>query len=223
MSISDWSSDVCSSDLPTPFADQLAAPIQDMIAIYRQKVRTEQKFDAATTTRNFKVAASDFGQALFLSSLYSSLSSAAPSARVSGVTLGHKALIEELESGAVDIAIGGFPALAGGIKAQTLFRETYVCVMRRDHPARRTSFDLQAFQDCDHIVVAAHEIGHVHEQVESKLLEICPPERIRMVSESFIVSAMIAEETDVVLTVPGRTGRWFAKRGVLEALGRAQV
>src|SRR3546814_12723071 len=56
------------------------------------------------------------------------------------------------------------PALAGGIKAQTLFRETYVCVMRRDHPARRTSFDLQAFQDCDHIVVAAHEIGHVHEQ-----------------------------------------------------------
>src|SRR3546814_12279038 len=82
------------------------------------------------------------------------------------------------------MAIGGFPALAGGIKAQTLFRETYVCVMRRDHPARRTSFDLQAFQDCDHIVVAAHEIGHVHEQVESKLLEICPPERIRMVSES---------------------------------------
>src|SRR3546814_3550461 len=72
----------------------------------------------------------------------------------------------------------------------TLFR-SYVCVMRRDHPARRTSFDLQAFQDCDHIVVAAHEIGHVHEQVESKLLEICPPERIRMVSESFIVSAMI--------------------------------
>src|SRR3546814_15649731 len=84
---------------------------------------SEQKFDAATTTRNFKVAASDFGQALFLSSLYSSLSSAAPSARVSGVTLGHKALLEELESGAVDIAIGGFPALAGGIKAQTLFRE----------------------------------------------------------------------------------------------------
>src|SRR3546814_7921803 len=66
------------------------------------------------------------------------------------------------------MAIGGFPALAGGIKAQTLFRETYVCVMRRDHPARRTSFDLQAFQDCDHIVVAAHEIGHVHEQVESR-------------------------------------------------------
>src|SRR3546814_5402071 len=39
-----------------------------------------------------------------------------------------------------------------------------------------------------------------------------------MVSESFIVSAMIAEETDVVLTVPGRTGRWFAKRGVLEVV-----
>src|SRR3546814_6400915 len=88
--------------------------------------------------------------------------------------------------------------------------------MRRDHPARRTSFDLQAFQDCDHIVVAAHEIGHVHEQVESKLLEICPPERIRMVSESFIVSAMIAEETDVVLTVPGRTGRWRSEEHTSE-------
>src|SRR3546814_20628589 len=88
-----------------------------MIAIYRQKVRTEQKFDAATTTRNFKVAASDFGQALFLSSLYSSLSSAAPSARFSGVTPGHNALSEALVSGAGDIATGGFPAFPGGLNA----------------------------------------------------------------------------------------------------------
>src|SRR3546814_20131013 len=119
--------------------------------------------------------------------------------------------MQELVAGAGDIAIGGFPALAGGIKAQTLFRETYVCVMRRDHPARRTSFDLQAFQDCDHIVVAAHEIGHVHEQVESTLLAICPPERIRMVSESFIVSATSDEETDVALTLAGGPGRGFGK------------
>src|SRR3546814_15618360 len=149
MRISDWSSDVCSSDLPTlsrwlgqlrqhfddplfvrtrsgmeptPFADQLAAPIQDMIAIYRQKVRTEQKFDAATTTRNFKVAARDLGQALVLSSPYSSWSSAAPSARVSGVTLGHTPWLTELESGPADRATGGFPALTGGSQTQNRFR-----------------------------------------------------------------------------------------------------
>ncbi|EZP83976.1 PCP degradation transcriptional activation protein [Novosphingobium resinovorum] len=203
---------------PTPFAEQLATPIREMIGIYRQRVRAEQKFDAASSIRNFKVAASDFGQALFLSNLYPTLSRAAPRARISGVTLGHKALIDELESGSVDIAIGGFPALAGGIKAQTLFHETYVCVMRRHHPARLATFDLEAFRNCDHIVVAAHEIGHVHERAESKLLEICPPERIRMVSENFIVSAMIAEEADVVLTVPARTGRWFAKHGTLEVM-----
>src|SRR3546814_14467714 len=82
--------------------------------------------------------------------------------------------MQELVAGAGDIAIGGFPALAGGIKAQTLFRETYVCVMRRDHPARRTSFDLQAFQDCDHIVVAAPEIGHVDRKsvVEGKSVSV---------------------------------------------------
>src|SRR3546814_9826081 len=106
--------------------------------------------------------------------------------------------MQELVAGAVDIAIGGFPALAGGIKAQTLFRETYVRVMRRDHPARRTSFDLQAFQDCDHIVVAAHEIGHVHAQVESKRSEKHTSELQSLMRSSYAVFCLKKQTTTTI-------------------------
>ncbi|KEQ52332.1 LysR family transcriptional regulator [Sphingobium chlorophenolicum] len=200
---------------PTPLAARAAPHIAEMIAIYRQHVRSELRFDPGTSNRNFRIAASDFGQALMLPRLYATLEETAPQVRVTGVNLRHGPLVEELESGSIDIAFGGFPTLSAGIKTQTLFREEYVCVMQQSHPALTHGLDLEAFRQCRHIIVTAHQFNHVHEQVEARLLELLPPESIRFTTENFLVSAVIAEETDVILTIPSRLARWFANRGGL--------
>lgn len=200
---------------PTPVAVNAAEAIAEIVTIYRTRVQSTLRFDPIVSERRFLIAASDFGHALFLPQIYNAIAEEAPGVRLIAVPLGRRPLIHELESGEVDLALGGFPDLVAGVKEQTLFQEKYVCAMRTNHPCAGHKLDLTAFKACNHVIVAAHEYSHSHQRVEAQLLELCPPERVRIMCESFLVSAMIAESSDVVLTVPAPLGRWFAERGRL--------
>src|SRR3546814_18191646 len=111
MRISDWSSDVCSSDL-------------------------EPSFDPLTSDRDFHIAASDVGHLLVLPRMLEWVREMAPNVRFKAVPLGGEKLIARLETGEVAVAIGRFPALYAGVAEQTLFPEEYVCVVPRTHPPK---------------------------------------------------------------------------------------
>jgi DNA-binding transcriptional LysR family regulator len=133
--------------------------------------------------------------------------------RFTAVPLDRRPLIEALESGEVDIAVGGFPALYAGVREQRLFREHYVCLMRKGHPICRTgAISRTAFERARHVVVSARALGHVHQEVEKRLLDMVPPERVRIVSQSFLLSALFVEQTDLILTVPAGVARLLGTR-----------
>jgi DNA-binding transcriptional LysR family regulator len=197
---------------PTPRASEAAAAISEIASIYQQCVKRAAGFDASRSRRDFRIASSDFGHSLFLPRIYNAVAKCAPGISLTAVPLGRKQLIQQLESGDVDIAIGEFPTLHAGVREEILFTTPYACVLRRDHPSLRSSFDLGAFKACTHVIVAAHEFSHVHERVEAQLQRICPEERIRVSCESFLVSALLAEETDLVLTAPAPLCNWITQR-----------
>ena len=200
---------------PTSVAVQIAPGIAEIVAIYRTRVLIGAAFEPARSTRNFRIAASDFGHIEFLPRIYNAIRQEAPAIQLTAVPLGQRDLIDDLEAGKVDIAIGGFPHLLTGVRQQTLLRETYVCAVRAEHPLLARPFDLAAFRSCDHAVVSAHDLYHAQERAETALLGICPPDRIRLVTESFLVSVALAEQTDVVVTLPAIIANWFARRGRL--------
>ena len=199
---------------PTPEAQRVAAAVAQVLLIHREALRPVDSFVPSLSTRRFHIAASDFGHVLFLPKIQQALRESAPHMRLVAVGLGRRSLITELENGGVDLAIGGFPSLAAGVKEQTLFTCGHVCLVRAGHPAADAlrARDLAVFKTMDHAIVSAHELGHIHEAVEARLLEVCAPERVRIVSESFIVSALLTLETDLVVTVPARLAEWFAAR-----------
>lgn len=190
----------------------LSDAVHDMIRIYQSRLLHPAAFDPATSTRNFAIAASDFGHLLLLPSLHERLVSTAPFIHFTAAPLGEP-LIERLEAGEVDVAVGGFPNLYAGVLEQTLFRERYVCLLRRDHPlAAEAALTMQAFKRAHHVIVAAHNLGHVHQEVEKRLLEICPRSQIRVISQSFVLAALFVERTDLVLTVPSRVAEMVGAR-----------
>jgi len=71
----------------------------------------------------------------------------------------------------------------------------------------RPALTLEQFKSARHIVVAAHLLGHVHQQVERRVVSLCKTKNIRIVTESFLLSALLAERTDLVLTVPSRVAQ----------------
>ncbi|MDB5576352.1 MAG: LysR-family transcriptional regulator [Bradyrhizobium sp.] len=197
---------------PTAAAEALATPVREILQIYRDRLMQERAFDPATTRRNFRLAASDFGQLTALPALDAWALDAAPFARFTGVPLSKNALPEELETGAIDIAIGGFPGLSSGIVEQTLYEDQYVCMLRRGHPLAREGLSLEAFQASRHVVVSARAAGHVHQEIEDRLIGFLPTENVRLVSSNFSLAPMLIAERDYVLTLPRRVAALFQEQ-----------
>jgi DNA-binding transcriptional LysR family regulator len=114
-------------------------------------------------------------------------------------------LISQLESGEVDVALGSFPTLFAGVLEQTLFTEEYVCVVPRAS-LPKGQLTLSRFKASSHIMVDARHLGHIHEEVERKLLSLVGKSNVRIMTESFLMSAHVAEQSDLILTVPSHVG-----------------
>src|SRR5690606_33513856 len=54
---------------PTPFALELAQPIQDALQLIRQSINHVKHFDPATSQRTFALVMSDIGERVFLPNL----------------------------------------------------------------------------------------------------------------------------------------------------------
>ena len=196
----------------TQVGHSLIGAMREVVKIYQGKLQQVARFDPLTSTRAFRICASDFGHLLVLPKLHAWSNQRAPKVSFVGVPLTRASLIDRLESGEVDVAVGSFPDLYAGVKEQTLFRESYACLVRRDHPTIRDRMSTRDFGRLRHIVVSGHLLGHIHQEVEKRILELCPPNHVRVVTESFLLSVLLAEKTDLVVTLPGQTSKVLGER-----------
>lgn len=191
---------------PTSLALSAAAGVSAALEIYRSQLVANPVFEPGEARRNFRIAASDVGHLLTLPWLERWAATSAPRVRFTAVPLGRNRLIAQLEAGEVDVAIGSFPNLFAGVREQTLFAESYVCVVPAGLAAAG-ALTLDAYRRARHILVDGRPLGHIHEEVERTVLDTVGEEQVRVVSENFLLSAHIAERSDLILTVPSRVAR----------------
>ncbi|TAL01419.1 MAG: LysR family transcriptional regulator, partial [Rhodospirillaceae bacterium] len=165
-----------------------------------------RRFDPETSERNFRIAASDLGHYCIMPLVQRHSADTAPNVSFTAVSIGRSKLISELEAGAADVVVGSYPTLYANVKEQTLFREDYVCILPKNL-APKGILSISDYKNLDHIVVDGRHYSHGHQEAERRILETVDPRRIRMVSETFMVTALIAEMSDLVLTVPRSVAR----------------
>src|SRR3546814_8556005 len=177
MRISDWSSDVCSSDLshglarlrralgdpllvrardgmePTPRAEAIAGVVQQLLELRRDLAEGGQTFSPDRLKREFIIAGSDIAHLVVLTALHSAARFEAPHTSYRALTLSGDDMVSALETGQVDIAVGAYPSLVAGIQTQRLYQEEYMCFGKEDHPFIRSG-ETDDFMAADHIVVS---------------------------------------------------------------------
>ena len=203
---------------PTPAAASYIDAVESILDICQTRLRRYGRFDPSITQREFRIAGSDFEHLVGLAKLHDWSRTTAPLARFTAVPLGYKNLIAQLERGEVDLAIGGFPELTGGIREQTLYEDDYLCVMRERHPLAERILTLESFCAAKHILVRANRAGDVQQEVEKRLLEVLPLGSIRLVSESFVAAILMVPRSDLILTAPAAMFAHFGKQ--LRLVGR---
>lgn len=192
---------------PTPYALQLAEPVALALDGLQQALNVRASFDPATSTRSFTLAMTDVGEMYFLPVLVDALGREAPgvTVQVVGVTQAH--LKDDMASGRIDLALGLLPQLQAGFFQQALFRQPYVCLMRRGHPlASQTALSLPALAGAEHVRVLAAGTGHgrVDAALEAQGLQ----RRFRLTVPHYVALGDVLGHSDLVATVPER----FAQR-----------
>ncbi len=195
---------------PTPRAQSMAEPVRHILSVVETEVFKVSEFNPRTTERTFVFSMTDIGEMVFLPKLLSRLREEAPKIVIKTVTIPAAQLESDLESGAVDIALGYFPDLKkANFYQQRLFNSSFVCVMRADHPVVHKRLNLKQFLTLSHAVVRAE--GRSQEVVEHFLMRNGLSRPIGLHIPHFMSVPYFLANTDYLVTVPLPAAVEFAK------------
>lgn len=185
---------------PTPFAQQLAAPVRQALDLIHTTLLRQPGFDPRTSQRSFRLQLSDVGEIVFLPPLLERLQRDAPGVRIETQHLPQDQVSDALASGEIDLAVGFLPELFAGVVQKRLFRDRYVCLVRADHPRISSRLTLAQFLAATHVLVSSR--GSAHEIVEQTLRNKGLQRRIALRVPHFTVVPMILARTDHMVIVP---------------------
>ena len=133
---------------PTPYALQLAEPVATALDVLQHALTVRSAFHPASSARSFTIAMTDVGEMYFLPVLIDALSGFAPAVTLQVVSVTLSSLREDMSTGKIDLALGLLPQLQAGFYQQTLFRQKYVCLMRKTHPlAKIKNWNADTFRE----------------------------------------------------------------------------
>lgn len=188
---------------PTPYALQLAEPVALSLNGLQQAFNVRAAFEPKSSCRNFKIAMTDVGEMYFLPVLMKGLSREAPGVTVQVESVTHPSLKEDMTAGRIDLALGLLPQLQAGFFQQALFRQKYICLMRKGHPlAGKNKLSLSTFTEAEHVRVVASGTGHgrVDVALEQKKLR----RHIRLTVPHYVALGDVLSQSDLIATVPER-------------------
>ncbi len=195
--------------MPTPFAQQLAEPVGEALAILHGGLNQHRAFDPASVQMALTIGMTDIGEIVFLPELLDYLSKAAPGLTLSTVRGAPTQLRQDMETGKVDLAIGPLPELKAGFFQRRLFAQRYVCLFRQAHPLAGKRFTLADFKAAEHLLVVSP--GTDHGKVDEAIRRAGIERRVRLTVPHFVSLGHILKRTDLIATVTERLAQGLAE------------
>ena len=137
---------------PTPRALELAGPIQSAMRQLEDALEPAA-FQPGELDWTFNLAVSDHASVVILPRLMEHMAAVAPRIELTIQSKRNAEVAGALDSGEIDLAIGVIPELARRFDRMDLFEDSYVCMMRRDHPLAGRPISLEDFTSADHLSI----------------------------------------------------------------------
>jgi len=204
----------------SPRAEAMLGPLERALADIAHIVASPAPFDPASARMRFTIGANDFIELVLLPKLLARIWSEAPGIDVR-IIREPRPWGESLSEGQADLVMGlpqhdipdfDIPAIGtatpSGILKKRLFRERFVCVMRKGHPCARRRLDLDTFVSLPHALVSPR--GQAGAVVDIALARLGKRRRVAIELPHFLTAPHIVQQTDTVLTLAERVARTFA-------------
>jgi len=187
--------------VPTERAQQLAAPIADILERARQVMAEAVGFDAATSRRRFVIGAPDGAYGVLLPPLLADIRRSAP-----GIDLGMRNLVGgnfeaalgELDARTLDVAIVPLPDIPARFVTRKLYDEDFILARRGRSGTRRMT--LAQYCESPHLVVSAS--GDPTGLVDRELAKRGKSRRVVLTVSNFMQALALVAESDLVAALP---------------------
>lgn len=138
--------------VPTDAGLRMLEPAGDILRSAEALFSDARGFDPKTSTRTFRVAASDYLDPLFLPRLLARIKQQAPLCPIDILPLSPDAHYHALlAEGEADVVIGNWPEPPGDLHLGKLFADEVVCLVSREHPAMRRGWSAEEWLAAEHI------------------------------------------------------------------------
>ncbi len=191
---------------PTPLAERLAKPVRSVIEKINEEILLQPVFEPRDSDRVFTLTMPDLGEMIFLPPILEKIQAEAPRVSLKCVAVPHKELLDAMERGTVDLAIGYFPdLLEPAMKSQLLFEDAFACIVRNDHPKVGDSLSLEQFLDLEHLAVEDEGIS------QEKCAELGLKRRTLLHIPHFMSVPRLVAGTNMISIVPLSLASWYAQ------------
>lgn len=189
----------------TPLARSIIEPVRRSLRGFEVTLNGLDRFDPATTQKQFTLALRDVLESTVLPPLMVRIGQQAPHADIAAIQVDRRELESELAAGTLDCAIDVLLPLSADILHKRILVDKTVVVARKDHPQMHGSLDLETYLKQDHILASSRRKGPGLEDFELSRLGL--QRRIRLRCQHYFAACRVVSQTDLILTMPERYAR----------------
>lgn len=186
---------------PTPRAMELAEPVRQLLRQVERVLESDAGFDPETSERTFTIRMSDL-LAFLLLPLLTTRRPAASRMAYNILHLPPGDTVEALERDEIDVAISMGLEHSNAIRAEKVFADRMVCVMRATHPIadRPLTFDSFMAQEYAKQSMSPTDMRFV----DNVLAGMGHKRRIALNVPHWLVVPHVLKTTDLLMVMPGR-------------------
>lgn len=184
-------------------AQNLQAPLKDILGQIETLLGQSIDFVPADSQRTFRVAMSDYGAAIVLPKLIVQLRAQAPGTSLVVIQDSRLGMLEQVEQGKIDLAVGVFAALPADVSSDVLFEETFTCLLNRRSLPENGVLDLDSYLARPHLLVSTD--GSTQGEVDNVLRSQGLQRRVAVNVPHWGAAPGMIADTDLILTVATRT------------------
>ncbi len=195
--------------VPTALTRQLIGPVKAGLREMTGVLSQLDDFEPRTSRRHFRIGLRHTIEAAIFPSLATMICDEAPGVEISTHHHDRENIQSALAAGELDVVIDILVSSAPDIPLRRLYGGKIVVTVRKDHPALRQPWGLEAYLAHDHILASSRKSALGYE--DQALQEIGRKRRIRVRCQGQWTASRLVAASDMLFTLPER----FA-----EAIGR---
>lgn len=199
---------------PTPFAEEMASSVLEIMSAVQRNLMAQSNFNPLTSTRVFSLCMTDMGELVFLPRLIEELQRVAPNCRLRTSQLPAENILNSLERGEIDLAIGSHYIRESCLFQQELFRHSFSSIVSRSF--EQDQMDVETFLSMKHISVVLSDKSTRYDQF---IEDLGLRRDIYLTTPHFITIPMILEKNPgLIATVPTGLGRTFERYSAVKVI-----